>query len=135
LFTIIHHSNYSVFDVNLRQPYYTKENLIELMKASDFIKLNDERISLSDEQANYIMNVLYSVQCRQEDPGEQKNYEDWLNAEGKKLFEELLKNIVGNRLEEESFFKTLFSLIEISKNETKGFDLKNIAKMINLFFK
>ena len=44
LFTIIHHSNYSVFDVNLRQPYYTKENLIELMKASDFIKLNDEEL-------------------------------------------------------------------------------------------
>ena len=44
LFTIIHHSNYSVFDVNLRQPYYTKENLIDLMKASDFIKLNDEEL-------------------------------------------------------------------------------------------
>uniref|UniRef100_UPI00286F1742 PfkB family carbohydrate kinase n=1 Tax=Flavobacterium sp. TaxID=239 RepID=UPI00286F1742 len=44
LFTIINHSNYSVFDVNLRQPYYTKENLVDLMKASDFIKLNDEEL-------------------------------------------------------------------------------------------
>lgn len=44
LFTIINHANYSVFDVNLRQPYYVKENLIELMMVSDFIKLNDEEL-------------------------------------------------------------------------------------------
>ena len=38
LFSMIKQANYTVFDVNLRQPYYIKENLIDLMKASDFIK-------------------------------------------------------------------------------------------------
>lgn len=44
LFSMIKQANYTVFDVNLRQPYYIKENLIDLMKASDFIKLNDEEL-------------------------------------------------------------------------------------------
>lgn len=44
LFSMIKQANYTLFDVNLRQPYYIKENLIDLMKASDFIKLNDEEL-------------------------------------------------------------------------------------------
>lgn len=44
LLSMIKHANYTVFDVNLRQPYYFKENLIDLMKASNFIKLNDEEL-------------------------------------------------------------------------------------------
>ena len=56
LFAIIHHSNYSVFDVNLRQPYYTKENLIKLMKASDFIKLNDEELLEISQMLNSPFN-------------------------------------------------------------------------------
>lgn len=37
-------SNFSVFDVNLRPPFYSVELLQELMQQSNFVKLNDEEL-------------------------------------------------------------------------------------------
>ena len=37
-------AHFSVFDVNLRPPFYTMELLQELMRRSDFVKLNDEEL-------------------------------------------------------------------------------------------
>lgn len=37
-------SNFSVFDVNLRPPFYTVELILTLMQHADFIKMNDEEL-------------------------------------------------------------------------------------------
>ncbi len=44
LISLLKLSKFSIFDVNLRSPHYTKETILELMQASDFIKFNDEEI-------------------------------------------------------------------------------------------
>lgn len=44
LFKLIELSNYKIFDLNLRPPYYTKELLIKLMNEADFIKFNDDEL-------------------------------------------------------------------------------------------
>jgi fructokinase len=37
-------SNFKVFDVNLRSPFYTKELIIDLMQTADFLKFNDDEL-------------------------------------------------------------------------------------------
>ncbi|MDU0354632.1 carbohydrate kinase [Paraglaciecola aquimarina] len=37
-------AKFKIFDVNLRKPHYELDTLIELMKAADFIKLNDDEL-------------------------------------------------------------------------------------------
>ncbi|MBC5862343.1 carbohydrate kinase family protein [Flavobacterium turcicum] len=44
LFELINYSKYSVFDVNLRAPYYTKDVIDQLMLQADFIKFNDDEL-------------------------------------------------------------------------------------------
>lgn len=44
LLNLIEAAKYTVFDVNLRKPYYTAELLIELLKKADFIKFNDDEL-------------------------------------------------------------------------------------------
>lgn len=44
LFQLIKLANYRIFDLNLRPPHYSKEILIHLMEASNFIKFNDDEL-------------------------------------------------------------------------------------------
>jgi fructokinase len=44
LFSLLDHSAFKVFDANLRPPNYTMGLILDLMKKSDFIKLNDEEL-------------------------------------------------------------------------------------------
>ena len=44
LFTLLDESVFKVFDANLRPPYYSMDLVLELIKRSDFIKLNDEEL-------------------------------------------------------------------------------------------
>lgn len=44
LYAILKQAKYKIFDVNLREPYYTKEVLIHLMNEADFIKFNDDEL-------------------------------------------------------------------------------------------
>lgn len=44
LFEYLSHAKFKVFDANLRPPFYTMELIVELMKMSDMIKLNDEEL-------------------------------------------------------------------------------------------
>ncbi|MBJ7881251.1 carbohydrate kinase family protein [Gelidibacter salicanalis] len=44
LYALLKLAKYKIFDVNLREPYYTIEVLNHLMKAADFIKFNDDEI-------------------------------------------------------------------------------------------
>jgi fructokinase len=44
LFGLLEKARYKVFDVNLRPPHYTHERIIDLMKAADFIKFNDDEL-------------------------------------------------------------------------------------------
>ncbi|HJS01308.1 MAG TPA: carbohydrate kinase [Flavobacterium sp.] len=37
-------AKYKIFDVNLRVPHYTKNNVLDLLNAADFIKFNDEEL-------------------------------------------------------------------------------------------
>lgn len=43
------HARFKVFDVNLRLPYYSKDLILNLMKQSDLIKLNDEELKMIAE--------------------------------------------------------------------------------------
>lgn len=44
LYELLKLASYKIFDVNLREPYYTKEVLTHLMEQADFIKFNDDEI-------------------------------------------------------------------------------------------
>ena len=44
LITYLSHASFKVFDANLRTPFYTLPNIIELMNMADMIKLNDEEL-------------------------------------------------------------------------------------------
>ncbi len=44
LFGLLNKAKFNVFDVNLRPPHYTQENLEILMGHADFIKFNDDEI-------------------------------------------------------------------------------------------
>lgn len=44
LLTLLSCAQYSIFDVNLRAPFYTKELLLDLMQKADFIKFNDDEL-------------------------------------------------------------------------------------------
>ena len=44
LFQLLELATFSVFDVNLRPPYYTPELLIRLIKKASFIKFNDDEL-------------------------------------------------------------------------------------------
>lgn len=44
LYKFLEFSDYKIFDVNLRKPFYEKNILIELMQKANFIKFNDEEI-------------------------------------------------------------------------------------------
>jgi fructokinase len=58
LLEIINYAKYTVFDVNLRAPFYTKELLINLMMQSDFIKFNDDELYEISEYMNSPYNSL-----------------------------------------------------------------------------
>ena len=44
LLQLIEHARFSVFDVNLRAPFYSIDVLVDLMNKADFIKCNDDEI-------------------------------------------------------------------------------------------
>src|SRR5690606_15804464 len=44
LFQLIPKAKYKVLDVNLRQNYYSKDLLLELIQSSNFIKFNDDEL-------------------------------------------------------------------------------------------
>ena len=44
LINILDNAKYKILDINLRPPYYTEENLVQLMDYADFIKFNDEEL-------------------------------------------------------------------------------------------
>jgi len=44
LFTLLDENIFKVFDANLRPPHYSMDLILELIKRSDFIKLNDEEL-------------------------------------------------------------------------------------------
>ncbi|MBP8791642.1 MAG: carbohydrate kinase [Lutibacter sp.] len=44
LYQLLKLAKYKIFDVNLREPYYTKESVNYFMKKADFIKFNDDEI-------------------------------------------------------------------------------------------
>ncbi|WP_339917723.1 carbohydrate kinase [Yeosuana marina] len=59
LYNLLPSAKYKIFDVNLREPYYTQEVLIHLMNQADFIKFNDEEIL---EIANYLDSKSQSLE-------------------------------------------------------------------------
>jgi fructokinase len=59
LFELINYAKYTVFDVNLRAPFYTKEVLNHLMHEADFIKFNDDEIY---EISKYLKSPFHSLE-------------------------------------------------------------------------
>lgn len=67
LFKLIELSNYKIFDLNLRPPYYTKDLLIKLMNEADFIKFNDDELYevsgyLDSKYRSMEQNIRYIAQ-------------------------------------------------------------------------
>lgn len=69
LIKLLHKAPFSVFDINLRPPHYNWNTLIELLKQSDFVKCNEEELSILlahfkieesslENQLNVLMNTL-----------------------------------------------------------------------------
>ncbi|WP_179319953.1 carbohydrate kinase family protein [Winogradskyella helgolandensis] len=58
LYELLKVAKYKIFDVNLREPYYTIEVLNHLMKEADFIKFNDDEIFEIGEKLNSKTNGL-----------------------------------------------------------------------------
>ncbi|WP_369765103.1 carbohydrate kinase family protein [Flavobacterium sp. WC2429] len=57
-------AKYSVFDVNLRVPHYTKSNVLELLQVADFIKFNDDELNeicqdLQSDKKSLEQNILF----------------------------------------------------------------------------
>jgi len=52
LYALLKLAKYKIFDVNLREPYYTTEVLHHLMQEADFIKFNDDEIFEIGEKLN-----------------------------------------------------------------------------------
>ena len=52
LYKLLEVARYKIFDVNLREPYYTIEVLQKLMHQADFIKFNDDEIFEITEDLN-----------------------------------------------------------------------------------
>lgn len=46
LFGLLEASQYKVLDINLREPYYTPENLTELLTRADLVKLNSDELKI-----------------------------------------------------------------------------------------
>ena len=49
LLALLEHSKFSVFDVNLRAPHYSKETISQLLSKADFAKLNENEIVILGE--------------------------------------------------------------------------------------
>lgn len=45
-------ANYKIFDVNLRNPHYTKSNVLDLLNEADFLKFNDDELNEICEDLN-----------------------------------------------------------------------------------
>ncbi|SDL99472.1 carbohydrate kinase family protein [Kriegella aquimaris] len=65
--TLLKWAPYKIFDANLRAPHYTKEVLVELMQAADFIKLNDDELYeiagyLGSKYNNMEQNIVFIAQ-------------------------------------------------------------------------
>jgi fructokinase len=56
---LINYAKYTVFDVNLRAPFYTKEILNHLMHEADFIKFNDDELF---EICQYLKSPFHSLE-------------------------------------------------------------------------
>ncbi|WP_367753090.1 carbohydrate kinase family protein [Flavobacterium sp. WC2430] len=57
-------AKYSIFDVNLRVPHYTKSNVLELLQVADFIKFNDDELNeicqeLQSDKKSLEQNILF----------------------------------------------------------------------------
>lgn len=59
LLTLLNSAIYTVFDVNLRAPFYTKELLLDLMIKADFIKFNDDELY---EISEYLGSPFHSLE-------------------------------------------------------------------------
>ena len=45
-------AKYKIFDVNLRNPHYTKSNVLDLLNEADFLKFNDDELNEICEDLN-----------------------------------------------------------------------------------
>lgn len=58
LYQLLEFANYKIFDVNLRDPYYTMETINYFMNKADFIKFNDDEIFEIAKSLNFNSDSL-----------------------------------------------------------------------------
>ncbi|WP_405267161.1 carbohydrate kinase [Cellulophaga sp. Ld12] len=63
LYELLKIASYKIFDVNLRDPYYTKEILEYLMHRADFVKFNDDEIyEISEMLGSKSISLEHTIQ-------------------------------------------------------------------------
>ncbi|WP_405247156.1 carbohydrate kinase [Cellulophaga sp. Asnod2-G02] len=63
LYELLKIASYKIFDVNLREPYYTKEILEYLMHRADFVKFNDDEIyEISEMLGSKSISLEHTIQ-------------------------------------------------------------------------
>ncbi|WP_282166046.1 carbohydrate kinase family protein [Cellulophaga baltica] len=63
LYELLKIASYKIFDVNLREPYYTKEILEYLMHQADFVKFNDDEIyEISEMLGSKSISLEHTIQ-------------------------------------------------------------------------
>ncbi|QWX84517.1 carbohydrate kinase [Cellulophaga sp. HaHaR_3_176] len=63
LYELLKIAKYKIFDVNLREPYYTKEVLEYLMIQADFVKFNDDEIfEISEMLGSKSISLEHTIQ-------------------------------------------------------------------------
>lgn len=58
LLELVERSKFPVFDVNLRAPHYDLDFILELMKKSSFIKMNDDELEIISQHFKFSGNTL-----------------------------------------------------------------------------
>ncbi|QXP55629.1 carbohydrate kinase [Cellulophaga sp. HaHa_2_95] len=63
LYELLKIASYKIFDVNLREPYYTKEILEYLIHRADFVKFNDDEIyEISEMLGSKSISLEHTIQ-------------------------------------------------------------------------
>ncbi|MGC6431024.1 MAG: carbohydrate kinase family protein [Jejuia sp.] len=131
LYALIKLANYSIFDVNLRPPNYSKDILVDLMHKADFIKFNDEELyeiasCLNTEYRGLEQNLMFIAKktktnhicVTKGEHGAVLLYKDKLYYNSG--YQIKVKDTVGAG---DSFLGTLVSQLLIDENPQKAIDI------------
>lgn len=128
LYSLIAHSKYKIFDLNLRPPHYSKQLLLDLMNKADFIKFNDDELY---EVSGLLNSKFKSLEQNLEFVAKQTNTKHICVTKGEHgavlLFNDVLYynsgyqiNVADTVGSGDSFLASLISQLLLNKNPQKA---------------